>query len=93
MDRDRSEGSMKNIKGRVKEGHILVSVHSDNADETRRAREIFERNGAEDISSASEEGVSDRDRDRDINRPVGGTTYGSSTNYGGTGTGGTTSKY
>jgi hypothetical protein len=84
------EYEAKRYEGRVKEGHILVSVHSDNADETRRAREIFERAGAEDISSAGEEGVSAKDRD--VDRPAGGTTYGN-TNYGGTSSGGPTSKY
>jgi hypothetical protein len=32
-------------------------VHSDNSDETRRAKDIFERHGAEDIATAGEESV------------------------------------
>ena len=51
------EYEAKRYEGMVKEGRVLVSVHSDNTDETRRAKEIFERAGAEDIATASEEGV------------------------------------
>lgn len=51
------EYEAKRYEGMVKEGKVLVSVHSDNAEETRRAKEIFERAGAEDIATASEEGV------------------------------------
>jgi len=56
------EFEAKRYESRVKEGRVLVSVHSENAEETRRASEIFERLGAEDISSADEEGVSGKDR-------------------------------
>ena len=38
-------------------GNILISVHSDNRDETKRAKEIFERDGADEVSSSSEEKV------------------------------------
>ena len=55
------EYEAKRYQDRLKEGNILISVHSDNSDETRRAKEIFERNGAEDISSASEEKVHTRE--------------------------------
>lgn len=48
------EYEAKRYENRVREGNILVSVHSDNTDETRRAKEIFERNGAEDIGTAGE---------------------------------------
>jgi hypothetical protein len=51
------EYEAKRYEGSVKEGKVLISVHSDNADERRRAEEIFERAGAEDIASAGEEGV------------------------------------
>ena len=51
------EYEAKRYEGRLKEGKALISVHSDNADETRRAKEILERNGAEDVSSASESQV------------------------------------
>lgn len=39
---------------RVKAGGMLLSVHADNADEMRRAKEIMERSGAQEISSTGE---------------------------------------
>lgn len=44
----------KRYEGRVRNGGILLSVHSDNPDWTKRAEEILERTGAEDISSSAE---------------------------------------
>jgi len=48
------EFEAKRYEGRVKSGGILISVHTENRDERRRARDVFERAGAEDISSAGE---------------------------------------
>jgi Protein of unknown function (DUF3341) len=48
------EYEAKRYEGRVKEGGILLSVHSDNSDWTDKAKDILERTGAEDISSAGE---------------------------------------
>ena len=48
------EYEAKRYEGRVKEGGILLSVHSDNSDWTRKAKEILERTGAEDVSSTGE---------------------------------------
>lgn len=53
------EYEAKRYEGKVRSGNVLISVHADNADEAQRARQIFERNHAEDIASAGEEGVSD----------------------------------
>jgi len=52
------EYEAKRYEGRLKEGRILISVHSDSSDETRRAKDIFEKDGGEDISATSEEKVS-----------------------------------
>ena len=41
----------------VKEGGILLAVHSDNSDWTKRAKEILERTGAQEISSTGEGSV------------------------------------
>lgn len=41
-------------EGRVKKGGILLSVHSDSSDWTKRAKDILERTGAEDIASSGE---------------------------------------
>lgn len=56
------EYEAKRYEARLREGRILVSVHSENSDETKRAKEIFERAGAEDIASAGEESVSDKEK-------------------------------
>lgn len=56
------EYEAKRYENRVHQGNTLISVHSDNAEETRRAREIFERNNAEDIGTAREDEVAERRR-------------------------------
>lgn len=48
------EYEAKRYEEKVKSGNALVSVHSENSDETARAKAIFEAEGGEDISSASE---------------------------------------
>jgi len=55
------EYEAKRYEARLREGRILLSVHAENSDQTRQAKEIFERAGAEDIASAGEEGVSEKD--------------------------------
>ncbi|MGB6387562.1 MAG: DUF3341 domain-containing protein [Terriglobales bacterium] len=48
------EYEAKRYEGRVKDGGILLSVHSNSSDETKRAKLILEATGAQDISSTSE---------------------------------------
>jgi hypothetical protein len=48
------EYEAKRYEGRIKEGHILLSVHCDNSDWVKRAKGLLETTGAEDISSAGE---------------------------------------
>ena len=48
------EYEAKRFEGRVKDGGILLSVHCDDSAWTRKAREILERTGAEDVSSTGE---------------------------------------
>jgi uncharacterized membrane protein len=48
------EYEAKNFEGKLKGGRCLVSVHSENSDETSIAKQIFEQSGAEDISTSSE---------------------------------------
>jgi hypothetical protein len=48
------EYEAKRYEGRLQKGGILISVHCDTSDEIKRAKEILERTGAEDISSAGE---------------------------------------
>ena len=48
------EYEAKRYEGRIKKGGILLSVHSDDSQWTKRAKEILERTGAEDVSSTGE---------------------------------------
>ena len=48
------EYEAKRYEGRIKGGGVLLSVHSDNHDWTKRAKDILENTGATDISSTSE---------------------------------------
>jgi hypothetical protein len=48
------EYEAKRYQGRIKEGGILLSVHSDDSEWTDRAKKILELTGADDINSASE---------------------------------------
>jgi hypothetical protein len=48
------EYEAKRYEGRVKDGGILLSVHSDTSDEIKRAKAILEGTGAQDISSTGE---------------------------------------
>jgi hypothetical protein len=48
------EYEAKRYEGRVKDGGILLSVHSDSSETTKRAKLILEATGAQDISSTSE---------------------------------------
>jgi uncharacterized membrane protein len=48
------EYEAKRYEGRVKDGGILLSVHSNTTDETKRAKAILEGTGAQDISSTGE---------------------------------------
>jgi hypothetical protein len=51
------EYEAKRYEGKLREGKVLMSVHAENSDEIKRAKEIFERDHAEDIASAGEEGL------------------------------------
>lgn len=48
------EYEAKRYEGRIKEGGILLSVHSDNSEWTKKAKGVLERTGAQDIASAGE---------------------------------------
>ena len=57
------EFEAKRYEGRVKEGGILLSIHSDTSDEIKKAKEILERTGAQDISSSGESRGDKTDRE------------------------------
>ena len=48
------EYEAKHYQDRVKSGYALISVHSDDSNETNKAKEIFKDEQAEDISSSAE---------------------------------------
>ncbi len=54
------EYEARQFEGKLKGGRCLLSVHSENADETTQAKAVFEQVGAEDISMSSEPSVSAR---------------------------------
>ena len=56
------EYEAKRYESRLREGRLLLAVHSENSDQTKSAKQIFEQAGAEDIATSGEERVSDEDR-------------------------------
>lgn len=57
------EYEAKQYEAKLKDGNILISVHTSNSDEADRIEEILEDAGAEDVSVTGEEDVDDDDRD------------------------------
>ncbi|MEY2412372.1 MAG: hypothetical protein QOD84_978, partial [Acidobacteriaceae bacterium] len=55
-------------EGRVKDGGILLSVHCDDSAWTKKAKEILERTGAEDVSSTGEAGADWQKSDKPMPR-------------------------
>src|SRR5262245_26040336 len=51
------EYEAKRYEGRVRQGGILLSVHADNSDWVKRAKDILKQTGGEDISSTGEAGA------------------------------------
>lgn len=48
------EHEAKRYEGKLQEGNVLLSVHAEDGDEVSRAKEIFARHDAEDISYSEE---------------------------------------
>jgi hypothetical protein len=48
------EYEAKRYEGKIKEGNLLISVHTENRTERARAKRIFEEAGAEDIADTAE---------------------------------------
>jgi hypothetical protein len=59
------EFEAKRYEARLQKGGILLSVHCDTSEEIKRAKEIFERTGAEDVSSTGESSVDTSDSKRE----------------------------
>jgi Protein of unknown function (DUF3341) len=68
------EYEAKRYEGQIRRGGILMSVHCDNPDWVKRARDILKETGAEDIASAGEASAdfatSDKPMPRRTTRPV-----------------------
>jgi hypothetical protein len=64
------EYEAKRYEGRVNDGGILLSVHSDSSEWTKRAKQILEATGAQDVSSTSEASSDDARFNRDLPRAV-----------------------
>jgi len=47
----------KRYEGKIKEGNILISVHTENSEEITKAKEIFTQAGAQDICTTGESTV------------------------------------
>jgi hypothetical protein len=62
------EYEAKRYEGRVREGGILLSVHSDSSEWTKKAKEILESTGAQDVSSTGESGADFAKSDRPLPR-------------------------
>jgi hypothetical protein len=62
------EYEAKRYEGRVRAGGILLSVHCDNSDWVKRAKQILEQTGAEDIASSGEAGADFAESDRPARR-------------------------
>ena len=56
------EYEAKQYEAKLRSGNILLSVHTEEADQRKRAKEIFERHHAHDIATAGEESVARSDR-------------------------------
>ena len=62
------EYEAKRYEGRIREGGILLSVHSDSSDWTRKAKDILARTGAQDIASAGEASADFQKTDKPMKR-------------------------
>jgi len=61
------EYEAKRYEGKVKDGNVLISVHTEDSEEVKRAKQIFKDAGAEDISSTGE---SSAPKDKDAPKPA-----------------------
>jgi hypothetical protein len=62
------EYEAKRYEGRVRSGKILLSVHCDDGEWVKRAKELLEESGAEDIASASEAAADYAKSDKPLQR-------------------------
>lgn len=75
------EYEAKRYEGMIKEGRALLSVHCDNSDWVKKGKELLERTGAQDISSAGESAADYAESDRPGVREGAGTRGASGADY------------
>jgi hypothetical protein len=66
------EYEAKRYEGMIREGKVLLSVHCDNSDWVKRAKDIMERTGAHDVSSTGESSADYSETDKPRTRYGGG---------------------
>src|SRR5262245_10822313 len=66
------EYEAKRYEGLIRKGRVLVSVHCDNSDWVKRAKQVLETTGAEDIASTGEASADYAESDRPKVRHGGG---------------------
>lgn len=64
------EFEAKRYEGMVKNGGMLLSVHSDNSEWTQKGKEILEKCGAKDVSSAGEVAGLDPNTNHQASKPT-----------------------
>jgi hypothetical protein len=64
------EYEAKRYEGRVKDGGILLSVHCDTSEGVKRAKQVLERTGAQDVSSSGEASSEDTEARTHLPRAV-----------------------
>src|ERR1700730_2038600 len=62
------EYEAKRYEGRIQKGGILLSVHCSSSDEVKRAKEVLERTGAQDIASSGEASADYAKSDKPLSR-------------------------
>jgi hypothetical protein len=65
------EFEAKRYEGRLQKGGILLSVHCDTSEEIKRAKEVMERTGGEDVASTGESSVDTKKKESDLSRKAG----------------------
>lgn len=66
------EYEAKRYEGLIRKGRVLLSVHCDNADWVKRAKQVLETTGAEDIASTGESAADYAESERPRVRHGGG---------------------
>jgi hypothetical protein len=64
------EYEAKRYEGRIRSGLILLSVHSDDSEWTKKAKKILEETGAQDIASTGEAAADFAKSDKPLPRPT-----------------------